>query len=38
MKDEKEKVFQTDGDFFKMMGKIEEEAIQEVEAETNQEK
>lgn len=38
MKDEKGKVFQTDGDFFKMMEKIEEEAIKEAEAETNQEK
>lgn len=38
MEDVKEKVFQTDGDFFKMMEKIEKEAIQEVEAEKNQKK
>lgn len=38
MKDEKETVFQTDGDFFEMMENLEKEAIKEVEAETNQEK
>ena len=38
MEDVKEKVLQTDGDFFKMMENLEKEAIKEVEAETNQEK
>ena len=33
MEDEKEKVFQTDGDFFEMMENIEKEAIKEVEEE-----
>ena len=33
MKEKKEKVLQTDGDFFKMMENIEKEAIKEIEEE-----
>ena len=38
MEEKKEKVFQTDGDFFEMMENIEKEAIREVEEEKSKEK
>lgn len=33
MEDKKEKIFETDGDFFEMMRNIEKEAIKEIEEE-----